>query len=120
MSRERLEQEIAQAVDAMNHAAAKIGEQGTALADLKTQLDAAKAQLAEAQAAAASGGDITTALDTMASQLDGAQTALDAALAATGGAQEAVTSATDAAASVSVENTGGEQSPPADPGAPTG
>lgn len=97
MSKERLEQEIAQAVDSMNRAAAKLGEKDTALnaanssiADLRAQLEAAKA---------AGGADAAT-LDSFASALDAAQTNLDAAVSANTEAVQAVTDAGAAASNV--------------------
>lgn len=101
MSKEKLEQEVREAADAMKRAATKIGEQDTANAALKTDLDNAKSQLADAQAKLAAGGVISEDdLNSMSSTLDSASNALDAVVTATTGAAEAVTDASAAAENV--------------------
>jgi len=101
MSKEKLEQEVREAAEAMQRAAAKIGEQAAALKTANDETANLKTQVSDLQTKLASGGAVSTEeLDALATTLDGAQTALDAAVNATTAAQEATTQAADTAAAV--------------------
>lgn len=101
MSKEKLEQEVREAAEAMQRAAAKIAEQNAANASLKSELDTAKAQATEAQTKLAAGGAITEDdINNLSSTLDNASNALDAVTTATTGAAEAVNDASTAAGNV--------------------
>ena len=101
MSKEKLEQEVREAAEAMQRAAAKIGEQATALNSANGEVANLKTQVSDLQSKLAAGGAVSTEeLDSLANTLDGAQTALDAAVNATTAAQEATTEAATTAENV--------------------